>query len=467
MQGNGDLAGQPPSVRLTGAEWLLLLVLATVQFTHIMDFIIIMPLEPQFEQTLGLSTNQFGLIVSVYGYSAGLAGLAAALFLDRFDRKRSLLVLYAGFTAGTLLCAVAPSYGWLLVGRTVAGAFGGVAAANVLAMVGDAFADVRRGTAMGVVMSAFSVASVAGVPAGLYLAEWSDAKWRAPFAGLGLVALGVFPLAAVVLPPFRGHLARGQVQQSDVKAVLANLWAVLVHPSHLRAYTLSTVLVFSSFTIGPFLAAYLVKNVGRPTDQLPYIYLFGGAATLLTTTPIGRISDRFGKLRVFRYLALLTIVSVLLGTNLQPGTSLLVTLAVTTLMWVAMSGRMVPAMAMITGSASYRHRGSFLSVNSCVQQLAMGLATWTATSLLNDAGPGQPMEGFATVGLVAGAAGLVSIVLAGCLRPSAEGQQAVDRVGPLLPLRSASTAVTRPSDSLTSRRPSADGDFAELSEPAT
>src|SRR5262249_42663256 len=161
---------------------LLLLVLAAVQFVHIVDFMIVMPLGSRFinagEAALRLTTQQFGLVVSAYTLSAGAASLFAARFLDRFDRKAALLVLFAGFTLGAVLCAAATSYPLLLAARAVAGAFGGVCAANVLAIVGDACPDVRRGRATGVIMSAFSVASIAGVPAGLYLAELSG--WRAP-----------------------------------------------------------------------------------------------------------------------------------------------------------------------------------------------------------------------------------------------------------------------------------------------
>jgi predicted MFS family arabinose efflux permease len=457
MEGNGTLAGQPPRLRLTGAEWVLLLVLAAVQFTHIMDFIIIMPLEPQFEATLGINANQFGVMVSVYGFSAALAGLAAALWLDRFDRKRSLLVLYAGFTAGTLLCAVAPSYPWLLVARTVAGAFGGVAGANLLAIIGDVFPDVRRGTAMGVIMSAFSVASVAGVPAGLLLAGWSSYGWRATFAAIGLLAVGVLPLTAAVLPPQRGHLT-GQPQRP-------NLWAVLTHPSHLRAYALMTALVMSSFTVVPFLAAYLFKNVGRTQDELPYIYLLGGAATLLIMTPIGRLSDRLGKLPVFRVLALTTLVPFLLVTNLPPGTSLALTLVATTLLFITTAGRMVPAMAMITGSAAPRYRGSFMSVNSCVQQMAAGVAPLVAGMILSDAGNGQPMTGFPAVGLLSCTAVVCSVVLAGRLRLADEDRATVPAgMNPGRHPRSGSSPDVRLPVSSTNPPSSADGPI-ELSRP--
>ncbi len=219
-----ETAKQDAAAGLTGTEWLLLLALAVIQFTHVVDFMIVMPLGPDLKETLGLNPQQFSLIVAAYGFSASLAGLFAARFMDRYDRKTAVLCLYAGFTLGTLLCALAPNYGLLLAARAVAGAFGGVVGAGILAIIGDAFADARRGRATGVVMSAFSVASVAGVPAGLYLAAvWG---WRTPFSVLAGLSAVVLLGAYLLLPPLRGHLKR-----TTLHAV--NPWTVLVQPAHL------------------------------------------------------------------------------------------------------------------------------------------------------------------------------------------------------------------------------------------
>src|SRR5947208_17185818 len=95
--------GRQPGDSLTRAEWLLLLVLAAVQFVHSMDFMVMMPLGPQCREELQISPQQFAIVVSSYGFSAAIAGLLAAFFIDRFDRKSALLGLFAGLTAGTLL----------------------------------------------------------------------------------------------------------------------------------------------------------------------------------------------------------------------------------------------------------------------------------------------------------------------------------------------------------------------------
>ena len=151
-------------------EPLLIFILAVIQFTHIIDFMIMMPLGKQFMELYDITPQQFSMLVSSYAFSAFVAGLIGALYIDRFDRRHALLVLYIGFTTGTFVCAMAPSYEIFLAARAFTGAFGGTLGALILAVVGDVVPFDRRGAAIGKVMIAFSVAAIAGVPAGIYLA---------------------------------------------------------------------------------------------------------------------------------------------------------------------------------------------------------------------------------------------------------------------------------------------------------
>jgi predicted MFS family arabinose efflux permease len=410
------------SLHLSPREWLLLLVLAAVQFTHIVDFMIIMPLGPRFinadpsaQGALHLTPQEFGRVVSAYTISAGVASLLAARFLDRFDRKKALLVLLGGFTLGTLFCAAATSYALLLLGRAVAGAFGGVCAANVLAIVGDAFHHSRRGTANGVVMSAFSIASIVGVPLGLYLTEHFG--WRSVFVVLGGLAGIVLLVAMWVLPSLRGHLRRFELP--------ASTWEVATDPNHIRAFALMFALVSSSFFVGPYLATFLVANVGLAESDLKYMYLAGGLTTLLTLPLIGRLADRLGKLPVFRVLAVAAMVALLLLTVLPHGLGLMAVLAATTFMFVATSGRMVPGMALITNTSSPQVRGSFMSLNSAVQQFGAGLASEIGGEMLGK-GPDGSLTGYPVAGLLGCAAALASVYLAGRLRAAPGGESAPD-----------------------------------------
>ena len=404
-----------PDHRLTAAQWSLLAILAAVQVTHIVDFMLLMPLATQLQGDLHISDREFGVLISAYGFSAAICGLLLASLLDRFDRKISLLCLYAGFTCGTAVCAFAPDYWTLLAGRILAGGFGGVVASVVLAIVGDAFPPSRRGTAMGVVMSGFSLAAVAGVPAGLLLAQSSSWGWRAPFAVLVVASVVLFVFALLTMRPVRGHLGGDHGP--------AALWDIATRPAHLFAYLLMMLLVFSTFMVVPYLAAFLVKNVGIHENRLYLIYLIGGATTLVSMNLFGRLSDRFSRVIVFRVLAGVALFTILALTNLPPGSSLPIVLAVTTAIFVFTSGRMVPAMAIITSVARSRERGSFLSVNSSVQQFAAGLAPLCSLLLLGDSKGKEPITGFPLVGLCACVAGVLSLVVIGTLR-AAPGESA-------------------------------------------
>jgi predicted MFS family arabinose efflux permease len=179
-------------------ENLIIYILGAIQFVHILDFVILMPLGPMLMRTFQVSPSQFGMLVSSYTFAAGIANFLASIVADRFERKRMLQVCFAGFLVGTLLCALAPNFEMLLAARIFAGAFGGVLNAVVFALVPDIIPPQRRGTANGVIMSAFSVSSVIGVPIGLALAEWFD--WHAPFIFIVVIGLLIWWLSAIIIP---------------------------------------------------------------------------------------------------------------------------------------------------------------------------------------------------------------------------------------------------------------------------
>jgi predicted MFS family arabinose efflux permease len=399
-------------------RWLLL-TLAAIQFTTVLDFLIVIPLGPQYERVFRITPGQFGVIVAAYGVSAGLMGIAAGFYLDWFDRKRALLWLYAGFALGTLFCALAPTYHALVAARAFAGGFGGVVGAVILAIVGDVVPMERRGAAMGMVMSAFSVASIVGVPAGLYVADWYN--WHVPFYALAGLCAVVLVVAAAITPPLRGHLEH-LTEEHPVKRA----WAVLVHPDHQKAYVFMAALTFASFCVFPYIPTYMVSNVGLTEKQLPWIYLCGGLCTVFSMNWVGRWADRSGKLRVFTITSLSTAVPILLMTNL-PRAPVAAALAVSTLLMVCMSSRFVPAMAMMTGAVEARYRGGFMSMNSAVQQLSMG-----ATSMLGGMILGQNAKGevthFPVNGVLAIAAAYSCIYLAKFLREPKPGEPAPEPV---------------------------------------
>lgn len=389
-------------------ELATLVMLGAVQFTHVLDFMIMMPLGAQLMRVFAISPAQFSHLVAAYGLSAAVSGLAGGFFLDRFDRKRSLLVLYAAFALATLACGLAPNHHALLIARIAAGAFGGLAGSMVGAMIGDVVPPRRRGRASSIVMSAFPVASVLGVPAGLMLA--GHFGWHAPFFLLAGCSVVVWIAAAFVLP----HL---QTAIHDHKPV-RQMREILSHGIHLRAFALGITLVMAGGVLIAFLAPSYVANVGLDeATQLPWAYAAGGIATAISTPIIGRLSDRMDRLHLLAWISAFAAGAALFITRLGPS-PLPLACAMMAIFMVTMSGRFSPAMAMITNAVSARYRGGFMSVNSALQQAASAAANIVAGWFITRDAGGH-LLGFPTLGYVAVSLFALTVYLASRLRAAA------------------------------------------------
>lgn len=362
---SSDSAATAPVPR---KEIFILLTLAAVQFTNIMDFMIMMPLGPQLRDIFQITPAQFGLLVSAYTLTAGAVGFFSSFFIDRYDRKLALSWAYFGFTIGTFMCAFATSYELLLLARAGTGIFGGLIGGLTFSITGDLIPFERRGRAMGIVMTSFSAASVFGVPFGLFLATKFD--WHAPFVFLGAIGLALQFFIYKLIPHVGAHLAQSRAQRPFelVERVAKNR-------SQRFAVILVSGLMLGQFTIIPFLADYMVRNVGLTMDQLPLIYFFGGLATIVTSPIIGKLSDRYGSLKVFLYALILALIPIWIITHLRP-TPVPLVLFVTTLFFVISGGRMVPAMALVTSAVEPRYRGGFMSLSGSLQQLFAGIAAF-------------------------------------------------------------------------------------------
>ncbi|MFO1313842.1 MAG: MFS transporter [Burkholderiales bacterium] len=402
------VAGRTP---IPVREVVLLTTLAAVQFTNILDFMILMPLAPQLMRLFEIGPREFGLLVSAYTFAAAASGFLAAFRIDRFGRKRALLAMYAGFIVATALCGLAPAYEWLLAGRIVAGAFGGVIGALAFTIIADVVPYTRRARATSFLSAAFSMAAVMGVPVGLWFA--AHYSWRAPFLALAGLALAAWLIAARVVPSLDAH-----VSASERRRAVAQMRAVFGVGNHLRAFAFMIALMTSVFVVVPFIAAYNVANVGVLETELPYLYFAGGLATLFTAPLIGSLADRFGKRRVFTVLALLSLIPIVAMTHL-PKVALAAALAVNVLFFVLVPGRFGPAMALVTGSVAPRLRGSFMSFNGAVQQLGAGGASLVA-GLVIGRDAGGALTGFDWAGWCSVAATLCAIGLARSIRVVAD-----------------------------------------------
>ncbi|MDD2721285.1 MAG: MFS transporter [Gallionella sp.] len=381
-------------------ERYLLLTLAGMQFSHILDFMIMMPLGPILMTEFGIGTHEFGILVASYSFSAALSGLLAATFVDRFERKRLLILMFGLFGLATLACGLSPSYATLLVARGLAGAFGGVMGAMVQTLVGDLIPFERRATASGIISTSFSLATVVGVPVSLWLAN--HFQWRAPFIFIAATTALFIVVALRHLPEVRHHLSAEKRAHP-----FSAMFEVLADANHLHALLFTLLILFSGFTVIPYITVYAVANIGISMHDVPYIYLAGGAATLFTARQIGRWADRAGKVKVYRLIALASTVPLFAITHIVSA-SLGFWLVCTTLFFVLVSGRFIPAMAIITSAAQPKLRGTFMSLNAATQQLASGLAATLAGFITAQSASGQ-IIGYDKVGYVAIAANFLAI----------------------------------------------------------
>ncbi len=377
----------------------LLLLLASVQFTQIMDFMIMMPLGPQLMRQLQISPQQFSGLISSFAITAGIVGLAAAPFTDRFDRRKTLLLCYAGFTLGTLACGLADSAHTLLWARGICGAFGGVSGATIMAIVADVVPPERRARGMGMIMTAFSAAAALGVPFGLKIAQlW---RWEGPFLVVASIAFFVWIGLFRILPPVRGHLTGGKIKSGqDFLELISNgnAW---------RGLLLMVVMVFGHFTIIPFLSPYLVGNVGLPEDNLFLIYLTGGLVTIFTGPFVGKLADRYGKFLLYSILVVgaCTVIRLLTTAGHMP---LWQTLLLAAGFFAFASGRFVPGQATISMAVPPARRGAYMSLVACSRDLASGLTAALGGAIVMTGPKGQLLH-FETLGWIAIGVSVVSL----------------------------------------------------------
>lgn len=377
-------------------ERLILVLLAAINFTHILDFMVMMPLGNFLMPYFKITTQQFSFVVASYSISAAVSGFGAAFFVDNYDRKKVLLLGYTGFIIGTLCCAIAPTYTLLLISRIFAGLFGGLIGAQVLSIVADTFPYERRAQAMGTIFSAFALASIVGVPFALFLAE--KYQWHAPFVFIGGLGIIITFLVMKYLPKMNNHLHEAR----NVVKPLQVLTAVTGSNQQLIALALAGCLMLGHFLIIPFLNPFMELNVKFNETQRILVYTVGGIASFVSAPFIGKLADKHGKHKMFYIFGLLSLIPIFLITNMPPIKYYYVLMV--TGVWFALStGRSIPAQAIISNVVAPEQRGSFMSFNGCIQQLFTGLASLIAGAIvINKNGHiyNYPLVGYASIGVV-------------------------------------------------------------------
>ena len=374
-----------------GYQKFVVAILAFLQFTIILDFMIISPLGAVLMPALQITPSQFGTVVSAYAFSAGISGLLAAGFADKFDRKKMLLFFYVGFVAGTALCGIATTFQFLFAARIVTGLFGGVIGSIAFAIITDLFPLSMRGRVMGFVQTAFAASQILGLPFGLYLSNhWG---WHAPFMMIVAVSVAVGVVIVRYLRPIDNHIAQGVEQNA-----FHHLWTTVSTPRYLFAFAATGLLSVGGYMLMPFGSAFTVHNLGINIEKLPIIYLISGFCSIWMGPLVGRASDRFGKYNIFVFGTLFSIVMVLIYTHLGV-TPLPIVILVNALMFVGIFSRMIPTQALMSAVPEPASRGSFMSVNSSLQQIAGEVASVIA-GLIVSQGPDGNLEHFTVLGYI-------------------------------------------------------------------
>jgi len=371
---------------LMPAERRVLLLLAAVQFVNIVDFMMVMPLGPDFARELGIAPDKLGLIGGSYTAAAAVAGVLGSTFLDRFDRRNALLLANLGLALGTAAAALAEGLGGLLAARVLAGLFGGPATALTYAVVTDLIPPERRGRAMGVVMGAFSIASVLGVPAGLELARMGG--WRMPFLVVAGAGLAVGLLSRALLPPMRGHLDRG--------APAGPLAELLGRPLVLGALALNFSGLLARFSLIPFISAFVVLNLGLPREDLGGLYMLGGLASLLTLRVVGPMVDRVGMMRVYWAATVALTITTGLAFLIEP--PILPPTLLFPLFMASTSGANVALQTLFAAVPRPPERARYQSAQSAVQHLGAAAGASLGTLLLDGTDPTR-LEGVPRIAL--------------------------------------------------------------------
>ena len=380
----------------------VLAILAFLQFTVILDFMIISPLGAIVMPSLHISPQQFGLAVSSYAFSAGVSGFLAAGFADRFDRKKLLLFFYWGFMLGTLMCGLATTYPLLLLARIITGLFGGVIGSVVFAITTDLFPLEMRGRVMGVLSTAFAASQVFGLPAGLYLTSHWD--WHAPF--LAIIAVGV-PAGVMIMLFMQPVVAHIALQQEH--SALRHLINTITEPRYLLAFLLVMLLPTGGYMLMPFGTAYIVNNVGLTFTMLPLIYLVTGISTVFVGPLVGKASDSFGKFPMFCIGTIVTIIMVPIWTNIGH-VPLAAVIVLNVILFAGIFSRMIPSQALISAIPEPAKRGAFNAVSASLQQFAGGVSAAVAGALIVQR-PDGSLAHFDWVGYVVVTISLVALIL--------------------------------------------------------
>ena len=354
-------------------------------------------------------------MVSAYAFSASISGLLTAGFADRFDRKKLLLFFYSGFMLGTLLCALAPNFHFLLIARIITGLFGGVINSIGFAIITDLFTLEYRGRVMGFVQMAFSASQVLGLPIGLVLANTYN--WHAPFWFIGGIGIAVGAIIAVYMQPIREHL-----KEASPGSPTKHLFTTLTKPSYVQAYIATGLMTTGGFMLMPFASAFSVHNLGLTLEQLPLLYGVTGVFNIALGPLIGKWSYRYGKYLFFAIGTGISLTTILYYTHLGLSPLWLV-IIVNVVLFLGITARRISGSALMTGVPAMTDRGAFMSVSSSIQQFSGGIASTIAGMIVLQQDNG-PLQRYDVLGYVVSCTMVLVAILMGRIDREITGRRA-------------------------------------------
>ncbi|MBA3663273.1 MAG: MFS transporter [Bacteroidetes bacterium] len=378
--------------KFTSYQKFTIVLLALLQFSVILDFMILSPLGDILMKTLHMSTSQFGSVVSAYAFSACISGFLAAGFADKYDRKKLLLFFYVGFVAGTLFCGLAYSYETLLAARIFTGIFGGVIGSISMAIVTDVFTLQQRGKVMGFVQMAFAGSQILGIPIGLLIANQFD--WHATFFMIVGLTLIIGTMIVFKLKPLTEHL-----KLQSTNNPIQHLWQAVRKRNYRIGFLATALLSMGGFMLMPFTSAFLVNNVLIPQNKLALIFLCTGLSSIIIMPIIGKLSDKIDKFKLFAVGTLVAIIMVIIYTNLTP-VPIWQVIIINMVLFMGIMSRMVPATALNSAVPDMADRGAYMSINSSLQQMAGGLASVFAGLIVVQTNNTGPIYHFDVLGYV-------------------------------------------------------------------
>lgn len=365
-------------------------LVGAVQFVNILDFMMVMPLGPDFSKALDIPVSHLGYISGSYTAAAAIAGIIGSFFLDRFDRRNALAVALLGLVIGTAMGGFATGLTTLMAARIIAGAFGGPATSIALSIIADVIPPERRGKALGAVMGSFSLASVLGVPAGLELAR--QGGWKMPFfavAGLGLL---IGASAIFLLPPLKIHLEAKNKPTKNTS--IADLFS---RPIVVLSYLMTACVMGGMFVLIPNLSAYIQQNLGYPRAQIGILYLVGGSVSFFTMRTTGMLVDKLSPLSVGT-IGVFMLVSITWAGFYLPA-PLLPVMAVFVLFMISTGVRGVPYNTLVSRVPLPHERARFMSIQSAVQHIASAVGGFLAAAMLTESADGM-LQGMPNVALL-------------------------------------------------------------------